>query len=82
MKAEITAAPSARLVASASIRDAIPADRLWSIVDIATYLNVSRRGIERLKSACRLPKPTLFVGCLPRWSPELIRGWVAEGGRP
>ena len=59
-----------------------PPDRLWGIDDVARYLSVSRRGVERLKSSGRLPKPALRIGRLPRWRPEEIREWVERGGRP
>jgi hypothetical protein len=54
-------------------------DRYWGIDDIASFLNVSRRGVERHKSSGRMPRPTLTVGRLPRWNPATIRAW-AEGG--
>jgi hypothetical protein len=57
-------------------------DRLWSIDDIAAYLNVSRRGVERLKSAGRLPRPTVVIGRLPRYAPAEIIAWAERGGRP
>jgi excisionase family DNA binding protein len=67
-----------------SLADAIDprVDRLWSIDDVATYLNVSRRGVERLKSAGRLPQPIVVIGRLPRWQSEDIRRWAEGGGRP
>jgi excisionase family DNA binding protein len=55
-------------------------DRLWSIDDVAKYLNVSRRGVERLKSSGKLPRPALTIGRLPRWRPEVIREWIERGG--
>jgi predicted DNA-binding transcriptional regulator AlpA len=55
-------------------------DRLWTITDVARYLACSRRVVERLRSAGRLPKPSTVLGRRsPRWSPEAIRRW-AEGG--
>jgi hypothetical protein len=58
-----------------------PAERLWSIDDLRRYLNCSRRAVERLKSAGRLPRPALHVGRMPRWSPTAVRRWAEEGGR-
>jgi predicted DNA-binding transcriptional regulator AlpA len=54
-------------------------DRLWSIDDLRKYLSCSRRLVERMRSAGKLPKPVLHVGRMPRWSPEAVRRW-AEGG--
>jgi excisionase family DNA binding protein len=61
--------------------EAAPPDRLWSIDDLAAYLNVSRRAVERLKSAGRLPRPVVIGRRCPRWSPEAIREWIERGGR-
>jgi predicted DNA-binding transcriptional regulator AlpA len=55
-------------------------DRLWSLADVSTYLHVSRRAVERLKSGGRLPRPIVVVGRLPRWRPEDVRQWAEEGG--
>jgi len=57
-------------------------DRLWSIDDVATYLHVSRRGVERLRSAGRFPKPSITIGRCHRWFPATILAWVRDGGRP
>jgi predicted DNA-binding transcriptional regulator AlpA len=57
------------------------AERLWSIHDLAAYLNCSRRAVERMRSAGKLPRPTQHVGRMPRWSPEAIRRWAERGGR-
>jgi excisionase family DNA binding protein len=67
--------PASRIAAPSS-------GRLWGIDDIAAYLAVSRRGVERLISAGRLPAPCVRVGRLPRWRPETIREWAETGGRP
>lgn len=58
-----------------------PSDSLWGIDDVARYLAVSRRGVERLRSAGRLPKAAVQIGRLPRWKPDAIREWVSRGGR-
>jgi hypothetical protein len=57
------------------------ADRLWSIDDIGVYLDVSRRAVERLKSAGRLPRPTVVIGRMPRWEAQSIWDWARRGGR-
>ncbi|QDV32368.1 hypothetical protein ElP_01960 [Tautonia plasticadhaerens] len=54
----------------------------WRLADIAEALGVSRRALERERSAGRLPKPDLTIGRMPLWRPETIRGWIERGGRP
>jgi predicted DNA-binding transcriptional regulator AlpA len=49
--------------------------------DLAAALGVSRRAIERERSAGRLPKPDRIIGRMPLWSPETIRRWI-EGSGP
>ena len=49
--------------------------------ELPDTLGVSRRTIERERSACRFPPPDRVVGKMPLWSPETIRRWI-EGGRP
>ncbi len=53
-------------------------DPMLCLDDIATLLLVSRRAIERLKAAGKLPKPDLTIGRMPRWKPETIRRWIAQ----
>ena len=56
----------------------------WAIPDVAAALNVHRRTIERLRSAGKLPRPDYDVSTgktpRPRWKPETIRAWLANGG--
>ncbi len=47
---------------------------------VAAALGVSRRTIERERSAGRFPKPDLMIGKAPLWSPETLTRWVSEGG--
>jgi predicted DNA-binding transcriptional regulator AlpA len=49
--------------------------------DVAKALGVSRRTLERERSAGRFPKPDLTIGRMPLWGPETIRRWVEGGGR-
>jgi predicted DNA-binding transcriptional regulator AlpA len=49
--------------------------------EVAYALGVSRRAIERERSAGRFPKPDLTIGRMPLWRPETIRAWVGGGGR-
>ena len=51
----------------------------WRLADVARSLGVSRRAIERERSAGRFPKPDLTVGRMPLWRPDTIRDWL---GRP
>jgi excisionase family DNA binding protein len=53
---------------------------LLSIDDVAEALSCSRRLVERMRSAGKLPKPDLHVGRMPRWSRETIAKWIERGG--
>jgi hypothetical protein len=55
---------------------------LLSIDDLAVILHCSRRLVERMRSAGKLPPPDLLVGRMPRWKPETIRQWIEQGGAP
>lgn len=52
----------------------------WRLSDIAKALGVSRRTIERERTAGRFPAPDLHVGKAPLWQPQTIRRWVEGGG--
>jgi predicted DNA-binding transcriptional regulator AlpA len=47
--------------------------------EIAEAVGISRRTIERERSAGRFPKPDRKIGKVSLWSVETIRRWV-EGG--
>lgn len=64
---------------SAPSKQEVPAP-LWSVAEVAEYLNVSRRGVERLIASGKLPKPCVRVGRLPRWKPIDITRWAEGGG--
>jgi predicted DNA-binding transcriptional regulator AlpA len=49
--------------------------------ELAHTLGVSRRTIERERSAGRFPKPDVQVGRMPLWRPETILAWIERGGR-
>lgn len=49
--------------------------------ELAAALGISRRAVERERSAGRFPKPDLTIGRMPLWRPETIRQWVEGGGR-
>jgi predicted DNA-binding transcriptional regulator AlpA len=58
------------------------ADRMTLRLDeLARTLGISRRAIERERSAGRFPKPDLIIGRMPLWRPETIRAWIEGGGR-
>ncbi len=48
--------------------------------DLVHALGVSRRALERLRAANRLPKPDLHIGKMPLWRVESIRAWLERGG--
>jgi hypothetical protein len=54
----------------------------WRLADLSLALGVSRRALERERSAGRLPPPDLTLGRMPLWRPETIRDWIERGGRP
>ena len=56
-------------------------DPLLSIDDLTCVLSVSRRAVERLRSAGKLPRPDLHVGKLPRWRSATIKAWIERGGK-
>jgi len=63
--------------------DAAPAvvDRLtFRLDEVAAALGVSRRTIERERSAGRFPRPDLRIGKSPLWTRETLVRWIAEGG--
>src|SRR5271157_1609347 len=52
------------------------------IDDLAELLSCSRRLVERMRSAGKIPKPDIHVGKCPRWKPATIRTWIDRGGKP
>ena len=63
---------------------ALPAgfEPMLSIDDLAALLSCSRRLVERMRSAGKVPKPDIQIGKCPRWKPATIRAWIERGGRP
>jgi hypothetical protein len=53
----------------------------YRIDEVAAALSLSRRVLERERSAGRFPAPDLNVGRMPLWKPETIRTWIERGGR-
>lgn len=54
---------------------------LLKLADLTRLLNCSRRTIENLKSAGKLPPPDLQLNRMPRWRPATVRAWIEGGGR-
>jgi len=52
------------------------------IDDLAELLSCSRRFVERMRAAGKIPKPDIHVGRCPRWKPATIRAWIERGGKP
>jgi hypothetical protein len=52
----------------------------YRLDELADALGVSRRVLERERSAGRLPLPDLHIGKMPLWRVESIRGWLERGG--
>jgi predicted DNA-binding transcriptional regulator AlpA len=61
--------------------EAPPLRLLYRLDELAAALGMSRRTVERLRSARRFPKPDLTVGRLPMWRIESIQRWIDSGGR-
>ena len=60
---------------------AAPERLIYRLDELADALSVSRRTIERERSAGRFPRPDLTIGRMPLWRVETIRQWVERGGR-
>jgi predicted DNA-binding transcriptional regulator AlpA len=58
----------------------IPIERFALRLDeVARAIGISRRALERERSAGRFPKPDITIGRMPLFRPETIRQWL-EGG--
>lgn len=53
---------------------------LLSLTDLAGFLNTTRRTIERMRAAGKLPPADIKVGKMPRWQAATIRAWLAGQG--
>ena len=67
-------------IVPAHVRSEGAMEPLLGIDDLAVYLNCSRRLVERMRSAGKVPPPDLHVGRMPRWKPATIRAWIERGG--
>lgn len=54
---------------------------MLSVDDLARILSGSRRTVERMRSAGKLPRPDLHLGKCPRWRPDTVRAWIADQAR-
>jgi hypothetical protein len=59
---------------------ATPVENLWTTADVAAYLRVSPRFVQRQVSAGQLPKP-VYVGRLPRWNAAVVKAYVGGCGK-
>ena len=58
-----------------------PLERLtYGLNELAAVIGVSRRSIERDRSAGRFPKPDMKIGKRPLWRVETIQEWIKGGG--
>ena len=77
---EVATATSSNPATTAGARP--PVERMTlRLEEIAETLGVSRRSIERERSAGRLPKPDLTIGRMPLWRVDTIRNWIERGCR-
>jgi predicted DNA-binding transcriptional regulator AlpA len=54
----------------------------YGLAEAAESLGISRRTLERMRSAGKFPKPDARAGKRPLWRPETITGWLEQGGAP
>jgi len=54
---------------------------MFTVRDLAELLRTTRRTVERLRSAGKVPRPDMHVGRCPRWMPATIRAWIERGGK-
>jgi hypothetical protein len=61
--------------------DALGGRITYRLDELAEAFGISRRTLERERSAGRFPKPDLIVSRrIPLWTPATITAWVAAGG--
>jgi predicted DNA-binding transcriptional regulator AlpA len=68
----------------AAIERKPPVDRMaFRLDEVADSIGMSRRAIERERSAGRFPLPDLHIGKAPLWRPQTISTWLdsQKGGR-
>ena len=79
---KIPPARASEAVPTEKAPEAAPERLTYRFNDLPIALGVSRRTLERERSAGRFPKPDPTVGRMPLWRPETIREWIERGGRP
>jgi hypothetical protein len=52
----------------------------YRLDEVARGFGVSRRLIERERSAGRFPEPDVTIGRVPLWTRETLVSWIARGG--
>ena len=52
----------------------------YRLDELAARLGISRRTIERERSAGRFPKADLKIGRMPLWKPKTIAQWIDRTG--
>ena len=58
------------------------AERLtYRLQEVAEVLGISRRTVERLRSAGKFPRPDLQLGRMPVWSRTTLLRWLEGGAR-
>jgi hypothetical protein len=57
-----------------------PDDTSWGPKHIAHHLDVSERHVPDIRREDETFPAPRMVGSTPRWSPDVIRRWVADGG--
>jgi excisionase family DNA binding protein len=58
-----------------------PLEPMLSLAELAELLNCSRRLIDRMRSAGKMPQPDILLGRRPRWQASTIRAWIEQGGK-
>jgi predicted DNA-binding transcriptional regulator AlpA len=92
LQSPATRPPAGRVVMSLDRQPKAPAAKpgrtlpasiepMLHIDDLAALLSCSRRLVERMRSAGKVPKPDIHVGKCPRWKPATIRAWIDSGGK-
>lgn len=54
--------------------------KLLRINEVCSYLSISRRTLQRLRSNGDFPAPDVLIGKGPRWKEDTIAKWIEERG--
>jgi hypothetical protein len=66
------------------IQDSHPPRLGYRLAEVAQSLGVSRRTIERIRSAGKFPPHDFKLGRIPLWRPQTlvqVHQWIALGGK-